>query len=229
MLTLKHTQPVISGTNRHVFQHPDNDGWLIKVIRAEIADNHRKGGPTKRKKGRSYRYPSRHGVYTSFIRELDEYLAVRARHCEHVPCIQQMFGIVETDFGLGLVVEKLRGRDGHLASTLRKLVETNGFTQEIRKKFDEYIDVIVGHDIVTSDFNPNNIVYAVDEKFGERFVLVDGLGEKAAIPVNKYNRYINKRSNLRRAKRAIHLLERLGRSDRKNVRATSKYATPRIP
>ena len=109
-----------------------------------------------------------------------------------------------------------------------KLVETNGFTQELRKKFDEYIDAIVSRDIVTSNFNPINIVYTADGRYGERFALVDGLGEKAAIPVNKYSRYINKRSNLRRAQRAIRLLERFKRTGQ-NVRATSKYAATRIP
>lgn len=64
--------------------------------------------------------------------------------------------------------------------------------------------------------------------YGERFVLVGGLGEKAAIQVNKYSRYINKRSNLRRPQRAIRLLERLERTDQ-NVRATSKYTASRIP
>ena len=229
MLKLKQSQPVISGTNRHVYQHPDNEGWLVKVIRSEIVDKNRKGGLAKVKRGRSYNYPRRHGIYTSFIRELDEYLAIRARYYEPVPCIQQIFGVVETDLGIGLVVEKLCGRDGRLAPTLLSLVKTFGFTQEIRAMFNEFIDAIVSRDIVTSDFNPHNIVYINDAVHGERLVLVDGLGEKALIPVNKYSRYINRRSNLRRSLRTIRLLEKLGGSGPKKLSVSSKYATPRIP
>lgn len=229
MLRLKQTQPIISGSNRHVFQHPDNEGWLVKVIRTDFLGNHLESGTgkyTKNKRGRSYTFQRRHGVYTSFIRELDEYFAVRARHKEHIPYIQQVFGIVETDFGLGLVVEKLRGRDGRLASTLISLVRSHGFTGEIRAKFNEYIDAIVRHNIITTDFNPRNIVYGIDEKHGERLVLVDGLGEKALIPVNKFSRYINRRSNLRRSLRAIRLLERLDLSNPPDLHGTSKYAAP---
>ena len=229
MLRLKHTKPLISGANRRVFQHPDNEGWLVKVIREDVVENFRNGGPTKRKKGRSYNYPRRHGIYTSFFREIDEYLAIKARFDEPILCIQPIFGIVETDLGLGLVVEKLRGRDGNLAPTLLMLVRTFGFTHELRTKFNEYIDMIISRDIVTSDFHPNNIVYASDEMHGERFVLVDGLGEKALIPVNKYSRLINRRSNLRRSLSAIRKLERLELPRQKNIHPASKYATPRMP
>ena len=59
------------------------------------------------------------------MRELHEYVALRARHPDAAP-IARVLGLVETDLGLGLVVERFQGPDGGLAPTLVDLCKEHG-------------------------------------------------------------------------------------------------------
>jgi hypothetical protein len=54
-----------------------------------------------------------------------------------------------------------------------------------------------------------NIVYGSDSRGGPRLVMIDGFGEKHAIPVSSMSRVINRYRTKRLLKRMIEQVERL--------------------
>src|SRR3546814_14111780 len=83
------------------------------------------GQPRRR---RRYKLRRREGGHIYHRRELAEYLAVRVSHgSPHGLPIFALHGLVAADLGLGLLVERLGGRDGHLAPPLRRVIARTGF------------------------------------------------------------------------------------------------------
>jgi hypothetical protein len=200
MLHLKDAPVLAMGLVRKIYQHPGNDDWLIKVVRTDTAEVN---DPPWHKSG------GRHGIYVDLVREIDEYIAIRSRHDGPLPCIQQVHGLAETDQGLGLVVEKLRGPDGRLAPTIHAVVSRDGFTPELRRAFEDYLVMFNRLNIVATNFGPQNVVYAASAQHGNRLVLVDGLGEKTWLPLNSYVPLVNRMGNRRRWQRTFDELERI--------------------
>jgi hypothetical protein len=200
MLHLKDAPVLAMGLVRKIYQHPDNDDWLVKVVRTDTAEVN---DPPW------YKGSSRHGIYVDLVREIDEYIAIRSRHDGPLPCIQQVHGLAETDQGLGLVVEKLRGPDGGLAPTIHAVVSRNGFTAELRREFEEHLALLNRLNIVATNFGSQNVVRATCAQPGDRLVLVDGLGEKTRFPLSSYVPLVNRIGNRRRWQRTFDELERI--------------------
>lgn len=120
MLQLRQTKPIASGKHRLLFQHPDDAARLVKVIRPEIVDLRGRDGPW-------YRRLARTGPYRGFAREFNEYLVYRyaSKDLSPLACVT---GLVDTDMGLGLVVEKICAADGGLAMDLEAWVRRDGVT-----------------------------------------------------------------------------------------------------
>ncbi|HSK29882.1 MAG TPA: YrbL family protein, partial [Candidatus Limnocylindria bacterium] len=154
----------------------------------------------------------RYGIYRTYARQIAEYLKIRARLRDHPPIIEQVFGIVDTDHGLGLIVERINGRDGGLAPTLFAVVEANGYSQELEDRILRLRDETIRHEIITGDLHGGNIVCGHDAEHGERLVMVESIGDKTFIPVNTLSRYINRRSNERHFRHVINGLKRLDAS-----------------
>jgi hypothetical protein len=113
---------------------------------------------------------------------MSEYLSLAVKFSDGVAVLQKLSGIVDTDYGIGVVVEKLVGRDGGLAPNLATLGRTEGVTPCILEKIDQFQKELLHFGVIVGKLHDKNLVLAVrgDE---ERFVMVDGYGEKAAIPI----------------------------------------------
>ena len=66
MLQLSQATPIATGKHRQVYQHPDQPGQLVKVIRTDLIEN----------AAAAARWP-RTGPYRGYVREFKEYLASR--------------------------------------------------------------------------------------------------------------------------------------------------------
>jgi hypothetical protein len=205
LLRLADSAPVRVGGHRLVFEHPGDDGALVKIVREDRL-------PAKSRWKRWWL--ERSGFYhrdAPLVRELTEYLALRARSAAHPPFVPRIFGFAETDLGLGLVVAKMRGRDGGLAPSLDQLVSHGGATPTIRRHLSTFCETLHASRAIVSDLRLGNILLACDEADGERLVLVDGLGEKTLIPVNRFSRILNRQNCLRHLRRMMTQLEGLAR------------------
>jgi PhoP regulatory network protein YrbL len=200
VLPLAGSTPLAVGHLRYVFQHPLNGNELIKVLRADAIEA--RGKKWHKRLARTLHY-------VGYVRELKEYLAARARGGDAEPPIARMIGLVETDLGLGLISEKVVAPDGTLAPTLAAMYEKRGFTPELNRELDTFLAGLIAGNVIVGDMHAWNIVYGTDSRGGPRFVMIDGFGEKHAIPISSMSRTINRYRTKRRYRRMLTQLQRL--------------------
>ena len=189
MINLSNRQPIAQGKQRFVFIHPDQPDLIIKVIRPDAAD---------RAWGRWYKMRRCYGQYLSYMREIGEYVATHAREGSSPPFVQRIKGFVDTDMGLGLVLDAVRGEDGGLAPTLRAMLRNGTFDRAAERALEEFFQELMASDVIAADLNGGNVVYARVAENGSRFVMIDGLGQHNLIPIKRFSRTINRRGKFRR-------------------------------
>jgi hypothetical protein len=199
------TAPVLAtGQLRQIFQDPRDPRQLIKVLRADAIE--RRWGA----RARWYKRLPRALHYGGFIRELKEYIATRARTPDRDAPIARVIGVVDTDIGLGLVTEKVHSAEGGLAPTLAALYERErGFNPEIERELERFLDGLLACNVIVGDMHAWNIVLGSDSRGGERFVLIDGFGEKHMIPMASMSRRFNARNTRKLYLRMREQLRRL--------------------
>ena len=185
-LVLSAADPLAVGRQRVVFEDPRCADRLVKVMRREAIEARWGRGA-----GWYKRLPrARH--YTGYVRELKEYIASRARFPALDAPIARMIGLVETDLGLGLVLEKVRGDGGALAPTLaERYARERGFSAAMERELARFLEDLLACRVIVGDMHAWNIVFGSDSRGGPRFVMVDGFGAKHAIPFTSMSRHFN--------------------------------------
>lgn len=203
--------PLAKGGYRRIYQHPYFENLLIKVISMVTLEHYERRSAWYKglRRSRGYHY---------VFREIDEYLALRLRNKHELPFLQKFNGIIDTDLGLGVVVEKIKGRDGKLAPSVTSLVREKGFAPDLRKMLLRLRNDVIKHHVIFTDVSGNNIVVARGKRGRDRLVIIDGLGDRLWLPVNVISARINRLNRIRHFDRAIAKLERIDR-DRAKRRA----------
>lgn len=200
MLLLRDRPPLAAGRFRLVFAHPHDPQQLVKVLRTEII---------AARAGRWLKQRSRVRHYGLYLREIQESLALAARFPDALSPIARTSGVVDTDLGLGLVAELVRDEQGNPAPTLESLLRRDGYTDAWRALVDALLADLMRYDIIVGDMHPRNIVYGSDAQGGPRLVLIDGFGEKNALPLCSMSRAFNRHNTRRRAKVLMRKIARL--------------------
>jgi len=203
MLVLAGREPLAVGHLRSVYQHPQHADELIKLMRSDVVEKRWNA------RGRWLKRLPRTRHYIGYPRELKEYIAARALSDSGDLPIVRMIGLVETDLGLGLVSEKVVDADGALAPTLAAVYAKRGFAPDLRAALDAFLEGLLGGNVIVGDMHAWNIVYGRDSRGGPRLIMIDGFGEKHAIPVSSMSRVINRYRTRRLFKRMLAQLERL--------------------
>lgn len=208
-LQLANLTPLVTKKRIFIFQHPDDDRILIKVMRAK---------EIKATWGNKALYKSwrRSGVYSDLLRQLEEYFLLRVNVAGLLSSVAEVYGPVETDLGPGLMVEKICGPDGELAPTLRKILADGDFSAEKERQLHLFIDDVNRYDLIVNDLNPGNIVYSQDRTAGGGFVLIDGFGDHGLIPVATLSGSIRIRNRNKRFRKLLNWLERAKADSSKN-------------
>jgi len=193
-LQLQHLTPLAHGAVRLVFAHPQEPGMLVKVMRPELIKKRYGAGAAWFRKGRRY------DPYLQFLREIREYVAAYASHGGSLPIAQKVCGLIETDLGLGLVTEAVRGADGELAPTLARVIEVGGFDAGAQAALERFLTELLAAEVVVGDLHERNVVYAAGEGGGQ-WVMIDGLGSANLVPLKSWSRALNRRSKERRIAR----------------------------
>ncbi len=191
LLQLSQLTPLAQGRMRLVFEHPRDTASLIKVIRPDVIERRWGSGAAWYKRRRRY------GRYTSYLREIQEYIAAYASHGMSLPFAQKITGLVETDMGLGLVMTAVRDASGQLAPPLSALLRNNLFDDQAQDALERFFKELLGCDLIVADLNLGNMVYAHDGIRGNHFVLIDGLGVSTVLPFKLLSRSFNRRSKRR--------------------------------
>ena len=201
-LALKDRQPIAKGRMRLVFGHPADPDLLVKVIRPDVIEARWGSGTPWYKRQRRFRQ------YISYVREMEEYIAGNAGRPGPYPFAQKIVGFVQTDLGLGLVVEAVKGRDGGLAPTLVQIIAKRGFDEQVQADLKSFVQAVIESDLVIADLNLNNMVYGHDARHGDHFVIIDGLGLSTILPFKLLSRRFNRASKAGRVKRMSSRIER---------------------
>jgi hypothetical protein len=206
VIFLKDKTPIAIGTSQFVYEHPDDRALLVKVLKREKLQK-----SYDRKIGGRIGFKRRHGLYVTWMRELEHYFSVTIRLGYRPTFFQEYRGVTDTDLGLGMVVVKETDQAGNLAPTLQDLARSGRFTAEIRQKFHELLAQLNELRISTTDINMNNIVCSWNEAAGDHLVLIEGIGVNTFIPLAKFSNYFNVRSNNRHFASTLRLLETVKR------------------
>ena len=203
-IDLENKQPLVSGAYRDVYEHPHDDNLLVKVVKPLAVERYAQRASIYNRWRGNWQYRNQ-------SREIEEYLALRRRGQHTLPFIQHFVGVVDTDFGFGMVVRKVRGRDGELAPTIMELVERSGLTPEIRSRMADLLADVIRNHIVFGDISGKNIVHADDKEHGNRLVIIDGLSDRLLLPVNSWSPIVNRVYCERRFARAMRRMEAVDR------------------
>lgn len=182
-ILLRDSDLIGKGSNRLVYAFPDDPGRCIKVPK-----------PGK------YRYKHQE-------RELRFFEQMRK---DRVPTdhISRYLGTVDTNFGTGYVYDAIRDADGRISDKLKTMALQN------RERVPEYLqvmrtieDYLFDNLIPFYEINPSNIVCRIDANGALQPFIVDGLGEKVAIPVIYYSRGLRRLTIRRRWLRQIEYMK----------------------
>jgi hypothetical protein len=221
ILKLQHLKPIASGRTRLVYPHPEDAHLVVKVFHPVGIARYLRRNATVPGFG-----PGQEHVGL-FLRELREQLAIYSRNEPDPHFLETIVGIARTDMGPGLVAAAVRGHDGGYAPTLRTIVAEGRFSAQVRRNLEGFFDQIMQSDVVVGGLTFNNLLYAYDDRHGDHFVLVDGLGERTSIPFNSISRILNRISKRRRIKRFYaRTLRRTGASLREDGVSRGDLASP---
>ena len=179
-----------SGTQKLVYQHPEDATKVIKVMSPSRAGED--GGIVNQ--GALRRHYA-HGIYRQFRRELLQYLQLcKNSYAEKrfVFPIETPHGFVATDQGLGLITEKIIGPSGE-AEVLFDLCESGRFGAKHAQALAQFFDACCDLHIVFGEVNKAGILYTESRTGHPEFVLVDGIGEKLLIPLRRLSKTISSR------------------------------------
>lgn len=188
-LALSGQDPLLTSKTRRVFQHPEDDRLLVKVhisrklvpgvdgIRAWLSNK------------------QDHFLYTTGImRELQQFVESRYRdYGEIVEHIAPIYGVIDTDLGMGLIVAAVRDSRGQLAPTVRRLFRDGAMNAERCASLDRLLNAIQETSLVIGDLNQENIVLEDAGNPNERFMIIDGLGERTWIPTQRWLPFVGNR------------------------------------
>lgn len=188
VLNLSDGLPIGRGSERIIYEHPNNPGLLLKILdRSQLR--------SRKRQARWHTRYLREGEYRLFLTEFSEYIAASARaggNWREMP-IAGVSGVIHTSLGMALVVEKIIGEDGSLAPTLEQIAGTHGFTIELKHALDAFFQSLADHHIIFNDVGPSNIVYGRNSAGRLGFYLIDGFGLKQCFPLYAWSQQLNRR------------------------------------
>jgi len=180
VLRIKGNQPFGIGGRRLCFEHPDDPGKCIKVLRT---DNRRTVRHTK-----LWYWPTRwRRQYDNNAHEEMVLTALFHRigpaMTEHLP---NCYGRVETDLGSGLVLDLYREPDGTISRNLRELLSNGHDLETFRPAFELFCNFLLENRVLTRALLDHNLVVQSQTDGNWHFYLIDGFGDRAWVPISSW-------------------------------------------
>ncbi|MEP1765071.1 MAG: YrbL family protein [Sulfitobacter sp.] len=181
-------KPIANGAVRDVWDRPGHPDQILKTIRAHKRIKYAQRGVF----GRAIDH-FRLGPYGTFRIEAQCYLKT-AYKCvrQNLPMpIAEIGGLVLTDRGLAQVGEKITNKKGALAETLDSILRRSGLDQQHLTWLNEFAHTLFEVNANVPDLRAVNVV--LDEQ-NDRFVLIDGYGDKTLLPIRTWIKPLNQKN-----------------------------------
>jgi hypothetical protein len=169
MIQLDSTLLIKSGTNRACYVHPHDKNKCIKVV---ISGNPKESNDEMK------------------------YLKLLEKRSISWDMLARFYGTVETNYGIGEVVELIRDYDGEISKELVYYLSDEEKTKDILNpvillhKLKKYI---LKELIIVKDIHVVNIVYQKFSKTDGRLVIIDGTSNNEFIPISTYISYFTRK------------------------------------
>ncbi|MHA7877208.1 YrbL family protein [Roseivivax sp.] len=187
LLNLRDTQRLAGGSERHVFRIEGRTDVVVKVMRSKylrslrMADDRTLLGWLKVRR-----------AYALFRREQKALgdVMLRAAIREEMPPVMGFRGYILTEKGLGQIVEMIADENGGVAPSLHDQLQGDSVTEAQIGALNSFVAQLYDWHVVAHDLSPKNIVWNGPQA---RYVLVDGFGDRALLPLKSWNRRLNNR------------------------------------
>ena len=184
-IKLSGLRPLTSGTRRDVYTLPGHPDLLIKVV-----PPHKALAPRMVK--RLIRGVLANTRYRNVLSEVKYEMLLSLRlgpDCASSP-LPKCLGVVSTDLGAGVMVERISDRTGGLVRTLFGLCASNEMDRDLLCHLNNLVAKVFDMHIVACDLHAGNIVFG--QRHGkDAFFIVDGYGERTVIPVRNLSQRLN--------------------------------------
>ncbi|SHH04724.1 PhoP regulatory network protein YrbL [Cognatiyoonia sediminum] len=186
-ITLNKNKLVAEGVERRIYVHPNDPTRLIKIPKIKSDDHYKRwtfGDLTKRffPSTRTRSITKQHEEYQRQLRESQQSAA-------SLP-VSLFYGFAPTNLGTGEIFERVTNDSGENAPTLRDVHDQGDFDIN---KLNTFVEHLYSLAICVSDLNPANFVYgyrhteAGQKSPNKSWVLIDGYGDRFAIPIRTLN------------------------------------------
>jgi hypothetical protein len=169
---------VARGEARIIYVHPGEPNRLVKVVDPRGCDARR---AAKKNRPAIVQF----GQLASWQRELTEYCRMLNKLGRLPDFVAQYHGFVQTNLGVGLVVERIGSCDTQLAPSLLSVNPSQNNPHFWRNLIGDFFRRLDESGGIAGDLNPRNIVYC-DKRLSPCLVLVDGLGDRTVFPFRAY-------------------------------------------
>jgi len=188
-LSLESAAPLLRSKTRWVYTHPHDSSLLVKVHIPRLPAAEESGLKAWFSATKDY-FLYRSGL----TRDLRHFVESRYRD-QGLACsrICPIYGVVQTDLGLGLLVSAARAADGALAPTLKTLMDNRQLNKHRVSDLRTLLQSIVDSTLTFADMNYENFVLENAGADDERFVIIDGLGDRTWIPTQRWIRSVRRR------------------------------------
>ena len=182
MIELAAENRLTAGSGSYVFQHPHDDGLLLKVFKPGASKQSLKSvfQPEKR----------RYGRLREWFVEYHHYIACLHRKGRCPDYLPRFCGFTDTSLGPAQVVEKISDEaSSSLALTMKQyLAAPDADTDAVFSLSARLFDAFGRDRMIFRDLNLSNICVVRDGGgTPERLVVVDGLGDFTLIPLRTYS------------------------------------------
>jgi hypothetical protein len=194
-LKLKDETPLAKGGRRLVFRHPHDPRLIVKVLQDTYIKRLIPDPDNWRQKQKRYKR------YITYLQEAREHLTACALFGTPSKHMQKLAGFVDTDYGQGIVYEAAFGPDGNFAPTLDAMIKQGRYTPEIAQAYEEFRAWLIDAPVVITPLHTDNLVCVRDDAGKPYFILIDGIGERAAVPIKGVFPWLNRRAKLKNVRR----------------------------
>jgi hypothetical protein len=197
MIIIDENKLIAIGSSRLIYIHPDNNKKLIKVFKPSQT-------PEMRRKTIWYKRFQSLEKFNENKRDFIEHQKARGKCHEAALSVCNVYGIEKTNYGDGLIEERICDIDGNTSITLKDYVQNNGL-KIVSSNIDDLFDIFSNNHILFRDaYEMNILVQELDVEF--RLVVIDGLGESNLIPYASFSKTLNARKLRHKKERMIRRL-----------------------
>ncbi len=187
-LQLSEQDLLARGGQRNVYACPGRPELLIKITRPRKR-------PIRSYTKRLIQQVFPDAKYRNALKEMECELKAALKSGSDIAKlpVARAFGIVQTDVGPGIIVERIQSEDGQLAPQLSSVCKQGQLTDDVLSELNSFVHRLFQLQIVGRDIHPENIVYGLRNQT-RIFVLIDGYGERNLVPLRTLSRRLNNRS-----------------------------------